>query len=307
MDFPLLIDAKAIIVKYLASFDLKPIGTSTQEILQSYFNFKHKFIRSQPRNALMSKGLPEKARTLDMETVLKILEQKCISGEDINPFLSKGTFRLGVHDHLLNDWKIHHLHLNLNKANPADYFNDRSDNLLFVHITNESIYFVDIRPHQEDDVFAQRDLLRIVRDNWPQLAQQFRVQNEEMEIFPKFDEKDIAIMRKKGYMFWTQVDNHVYAPGLGSAVSGFSMEAGLAMDEFLRQLYKIHSYITEHDDELKSTLSAKIGRNLSNLHFALAFKDWLFYVYEVNSNQFVNFELSGYQPRFPDSQPQPLI
>jgi len=306
MDFPLLTDAKAIIVKYLHSFGLKPVGSSTQEVLQSYFNFKHKFIQNKPRTVFMSHNLEEKARKLNLENVLKAIKQKCIAGEDINPFLSKGTFRLGVHDHLLNDWKIHHLHLNTNKAKSADYFNDRSDFLLFVHVTNENIYFIDIRPHDEDHVFAQRDLLRIVRDDWPQLDQQFRVGNEEMEIFPKFDEKDIAIMRKKGYMFFTQVDNHVYAPGLGSAVSGFSMEAGMEMDAFLSQLYKIHSYILEHDHELKTTLSAKIGRNLPNLHFTLAFKDWLFYVYEINSNQFVNFDIPDYKPRYQDNQPQPL-
>ena len=294
MDFPLLTDAKAIIVKYLSSFDLKPVGNSTQDIFQSYFNFKHKFIRTKPRSVLISAGFKEKAQQLGLEAVVKVIEQKCIDGVDINPFLSKGTFRLGTHDHLLNDWKIHHLHLNATKTNPSDYFNDRSDYLLFVHVTTESVYFINIRPHKEDDVFAQRDLLRIVRDNWQQLDRQFRVRNEEMEIFPKFDEKDIAITRKKGYMFWTQVDKHVYAPGLGSAVSGFSMEAGLEMNEFLRELYKIHSYVTEHDSELKSTLSEKSGRKLSNLHFTLVFKDWLFYIYEVNSNQFVNFELSGY-------------
>lgn len=306
MDFPLLTDAKAIIVKYLNSFGLEPVGNATQQILQSYFNFKHKYIKTRPRAVVISAGLEKKAQQLGLEIVLNMINQKCVAGEDINPFLSKGTFRLGVHDHLLNDWKIHHLHLNLNKAKPTDYFNDRSAYLLFAHVTDESIYFIDIRPHQEDDVFAQRELLRIVRDNWPQLDQQFRVQQEEIEIFPKFNEQEIAIMRKKGHMFLTQVDDHVYAPGLGSAVSGFSLEAGMEMDEFLRQLYKIHSYITDHHDDLKANLSAKIGRQLSKLHFTLAFKDWLFYVYEVNSNQFVNFELSGYQPRYPDMQTQPL-
>lgn len=34
MDFPLLTDAKAIIIKYLASFGLEPVGASTQEILR---------------------------------------------------------------------------------------------------------------------------------------------------------------------------------------------------------------------------------------------------------------------------------
>jgi hypothetical protein len=306
MDFPLLTDAKAIIVKYLHSFGLKPVGSSTQEVLQSYFNFKHKFIQNRPRTVFMSQNLKEKAKKLNVEKILIIIEQKCIAGEDITSFLSKGIFRLDDHDHLLNDWKIHHLHLNLNKANPSDYFYGRSNYLLFVHVTNDAVYFIDIREHNENYVFAQRDLLRIIRDCWPQLDQQFRVQNEEMEIFPKFDEKEIAIMRRKGYLFFTQVDNHVYAPGLGSAVSGFSMEAGMAMDEFLRQLYKIHSYILEHDDELKANLSKKIGRDLPKLHFTLAFKDWLFYVYETNSCQFVNFELSGYQPRYPDMQAEPL-
>src|ERR1700740_3102781 len=89
MDFPLLTDAKAIIIKFLQSFGLTPVGYSTQEVLQSYFNFKHKFIQNLPRTVLMSNDLEEKAKKLNLRKPLKVIEQKCIAGEDITPFLSK--------------------------------------------------------------------------------------------------------------------------------------------------------------------------------------------------------------------------
>jgi len=296
MDLGLLIEAKKLVLKILKQHDIKPDGNTTEDVLRSYFNLKHKVIKSKPRSVTISKGLLAKAKSLNVETVLVTIESKFISGEDVNPFLSKSIFRSESHDHLLNDWQIHHLHLNTRKKKPTDYFNARSELLLFVHLTDDIVYFIDIRRHNENYVFAQRDLLRIVRDNWPDVNKKFMVSDEEMNVYPKLDEEGITKLRKKGYMFYTQADGYSYAPNLGSAVSGFSMLAGLQMNEFHRELYKIHSYINEHEAELIELLSKNSGINLSSLNFTLAFKDWIFYVYEVNSGQFVNFNLTGYNP-----------
>ena len=248
----------------------------------------------------MSSGLLTKACTLQVERVLQVIASKFETGGDVNPFLSKGVYRLADHDYLLNDWGIHHLHLSDTKKAPSDYFNNRSDLLLFVHTTDDLVYFIDIRPHNENYVFAQRDLLRAVRDNWPDLNRKFLVKEEEMEISPQFNEKDTVVMRRKGYYFFTQVDKHAYAPGLGSACSGFSIEAGLAMNQFHRHLYKIHCFVQENEEELKMTLSRNPGKPLAKLYISLVFKDWLFYVYELNSKQFINLDLSNYQPYYHD-------
>lgn len=301
MDFPLLLAAKDVIIQVLEKHGLKPIGSSTQDVLQSYFNFKHKIIRQQPRAVLKSAPISAKAEDLGLSEILKNIEQRFVNGEDINPNLSKKIFRVNEHDYLLNDWAIHHLHLSDTKVNSNDYFNKRSDFLLFCHVTPDEVYFIDIRPHKESYVFAQRDLLRTIRDNWPELNKKFQIGQKPMETYPKFEEQDLTIMRKKGYMTLTQVDDFAYMPGQGSATSGFSSDAGMEMDQFLRDLYKIHSYTQEFDEQLKEKILDKSGKKLEHLQFSLAYKDWMFYVFELNSKQFVNFELSSYQPKYPDS------
>ncbi len=295
MDFPLLTEAKVIISKYLHQLGLKLVSTSIQDVLRSYFNLKHKIISQQRREVFLSAGLITKAVELNLDNVLEVITQKFVNGDDVNPFLSKGILRLEDHDYLLNDWGIHHLHLNLNKNKSDEYFNQRSNQLLFVHVTDEKAYFIDIRPHHEEYVFAQRDLLRAVRDNWPDLNVKFLVREEEMEVFPKFDESDIVLMRRKGYMFFTQVDKHAYMPGLGSACSGFSVKASLEMDEFCRQLYKVHCYIQEHEEELKYRFSLTPGKPLQNMRIGLAFKDWMFYFCELNTQRLVDIDVSDYQ------------
>lgn len=302
MEFPLLTDAKVIIKKFLnKQYGLRPVGTSTQDVLMSYFNLKHKLISQQPRIVLMSNGLIEKAQQLGLESILLNLEKKFLAGEDINPYLSKGIFRLNEHDYLLNDWEMHHLHLNELKVKPNDYFNQRSAQLLFVHVTGGLVYFIDIRSHNENYVFAQRDLLRAVRHNWPDLNRMFLVNAEPKEVYPKFDEQEIAVMRRKGYMFFTQVDEYAYMPGAGSACSGFSLKASMEMNEFMRQLYKIHLYASEHKEELRLFLAKKNKKPLPKMRISLVYKDWLFFVYEMNSQQFVYLDLSNYQPLYPDN------
>lgn len=301
MDFPLLTDAKNIIIKHLHQFGLRPTGTSTQDVLRSYFNLKHKIISQSPRKVLWGDSLIEKAERLKVERVLNIIARKFEIGEDVNPFLSKGIFKLDDHDYLLNDWGMHHLHLNDKKNTTVDYFNQRSDLLLFAHVEIDKVYFIDIRPHNESYVFAQRDLLRSVRDNWPDLNRKFLVKEEEMEVFPKFDEKDIAIMRKKGYMFFTQVDKHAYMPDSGSTCSGFSLKASMEMDEFQRHLYKLHCYIMEHEDDLKIKFSTQPGGKLTKMRVSLAFKDWTFYICEMYTQRLVDIDVSNYQPPYADA------
>jgi len=302
MEYPLLTDAKLLMLKQLALHGAKPTGNDLQSIMTSFFNLKHKFIKNQLRKVVMSRGLQAKASVLNLDAILKTVAQHFTDGSDVNPYLSKGIIRAGKHDFLLNDWEIHHLHLNDKKDKPADYFKQRSSQLLFAHITPETAYFIDIRHHNENLVFAQRDLLRIVRDNWPDLNRKFLVQEEPMEVFPKHDEQGIHNLRKGSFLFFTQVDDHAYMPGLGSAVSGFSMKAGMEMNAFCAQLYKIHSYISENEQKLKDRLAAKSGLDLKSVNFVLALKDWTFYVYEENSRHLLNFELSGYTPAFGDAE-----
>lgn len=290
MDFPLLLDACSIIKKVLSQFGLVPKDPSTQGILRSYFNFKHKFIYNRPREVLMSNHLLDKAKSMGIDDILSDIEAKFRTGADVNPFLSKGVFRLSDHDYLLNDWSIHHLHMNADKDRPGDFFNKRSSNLLFVHIILEKVYLIDIRPHNESHVFAQRDLLRIIRDNWAELDRSFKVRAEPMNVWPKFDEGEISMMRRKGYMFFTQVDDHAYMPGAGSACSGYSIMANMEMDQFVRDLYKIHCYVAEYGDELLSKLA------ISEMKIGLVYKDWLFYPYEFHSGQFLDLNLKDYRP-----------
>lgn len=157
---------------------------------------------------MISSPLWDKAKSMGVDDVLSTIESKFRTGGDVNPFLSKGVFRLSDHDYLLNNWRIHHLHMNASKEKPEDFFNKRSPNLLFVYIKPEKVYLIDIRSHNESHVFAQRDLLRIIRDNWPELDRSFKVSEEPLKVWPKFNEEEISVMRKKGYMFFTQVDDH---------------------------------------------------------------------------------------------------
>jgi hypothetical protein len=297
MDFPLMTEAKNAILDFFHSMGIAPGGHSNAEVLHDFFNLQHKFIKNRPRKVLLSNSLMAKVSALHAEAAFNVIVNTFKEGLDINPFLSKGVARSGDHDYLLNDWQIHHLHLNASKKRPLDYFNSRSAHLLFIHVTDEDVYLIDIRPHKENHVFAQRDLLRIIRDNWPDLNKRFLVKGEPMEIYPKLNEQEIDSLRRKGYMFFTEVDGYAYMPGQGSTTSGFSLKAGLQQDKFHRELYKIQSYIEEHEEDVKAALSEKGNTVPDKLEFKIKLQDWMFDIYEASSQQMINFDLESYTPK----------
>lgn len=82
-------------------------------------------------------------------------------------------------------------------------------------------------------------------------------------------------------------------PGAGSACSGHSVMANMEMDQFIRDLYKLHSYVAEH----REALLAKFA--LSEMSIGLVYRDWLFYPYEFNSQQFLDVDLKDYRTLSP--------
>ena len=97
-------------------------------------------------------------------------------GLNVNGFLSKGIkFATGQRsrDGLLWDSGMHHFHLSQKFDTDGFVKRDKPDYLLFAIMTEESAYFVDVRPHPNrgDLGWVRQDLLEIVYSNWPELIE----------------------------------------------------------------------------------------------------------------------------------------
>lgn len=289
MDFQLMIEARKEIERHFDKIGVDYNGKDTRQILVDYFSLKHKLISKINRQVLKPKHLDKKITELNLDNIVDEIIRVIVSGQDLNPYLSKGTLKPQSHDFILNDWKLHHLHLNNSKDNPKDYFNSRADFLLFIHVDNDKVYFIDIVPHKDKLAFAHKDFIRIIRDNWNDLHSKFLLADGSMQLMHNMSEEEIAEIRKKriGLSTFTQVDNLTYFPGLSSATSGHSVEAMRNLNAFHRTLWDIQQQLNKEEANLKMEIEKVKGIAFDKLDFTLRLENDLFRVFENNSQCYV--------------------
>lgn len=125
-DFHLLAEARKETERFLNSKGITCAGKSNEIVLKMYFNTQHKLIQSKKREIIKAHGLEQKITTIGVGTVIEEILRRASNGDDINPYLSKGALKPSKNDFVLNDWKLHHLHLNNSKDQPSDYFHSRA-------------------------------------------------------------------------------------------------------------------------------------------------------------------------------------
>ncbi|MGG1535115.1 hypothetical protein [Brevibacillus agri] len=208
----LLEDLKRTLIKLFQQFDITvPRRQDTRYLLMCYLNLKSKLITPYPRKVHISFELANKEIASPFKEALDSIKVKIERGKDINPHLSKGIFKIEKPDDLLVDWGIYHLHLNTKKDKDDDYFYSRSDELLFFMSFENDIYFLEVLPHKQKDLWGNKEFLRIVNKNWPHLLEPFRIPDA-ISITPDLTEREIIDARKSGSLLLTEVDGNVYFP-----------------------------------------------------------------------------------------------
>lgn len=130
--------------------------TDTAAVLEAYFNVVLKVVDSRPRKVQWSAELRGKALLPDVATGVHLIEARCIAGDSLEPHFSKRATKPHTNDWLLNHCSVHHLHVR----------QPQGDELLYVWVEPDDIYFLDVRGHV---AMAGVDLLEIVLANWPEL------------------------------------------------------------------------------------------------------------------------------------------
>ena len=145
------------------------------------------------------------------------LRQKFSDGEDVTPYLSKGILnRPEEPDGLLWDYGLHHLHLN--EGLEVSGYIQRSDYLLFVVVTEDDAFFVDVRLHRDpkDLQWVRQDLPQMIHSNWPQLMEGLSVEGVTETTVSDKEKKEL---RRKNVNVLHQVGGQVLFP-LGRGNNG---------------------------------------------------------------------------------------
>ena len=193
------------------------------------------------------------------------------NGNDVTRFLSKrikdAPETQRVHDKLLWDYGMYHFHLS--KDTDSTGFVRRSDYLLFAIVTQDHVYFVDVRPHHDPKglQWVHQDLLTIVHSNWPELISPHVMRGVQGTVLTDEQKKEL---RRKNVNHVPELGNQAVAPlGWGSTMAGSSMRCMYWAHKLLHEIRRHQSYFDAQPSDLLSALESIGVDTTAGAHFEL--------------------------------------
>ncbi len=241
------------------------------EIAYQFYNANICRIDQRPRRVLWSSALSGRT-DLSPSIVLALhrIAAHSVAGDDLLPFLSTRLRRARTADHLLFDWGIYHLHLDIpNDERPApEGFAWRTSELLFVLVSEDTLYFVDVKDH---DSFEDEALLECVLESWPDLLEPYRVRATLYVGESRMTAAERKAARAGGVTMFVQLsDGLLYRPmggGVRTDKTGSSARdaASSLQDKALRLQQRVHA----ERAAIRSQVRARTGIDLATLPLKL--------------------------------------
>lgn len=253
-----------------------------REDLLKLFTIQRKIIFPFPRQTEISKELQEKIiqnNKYSNEIVrIKDMFQK---GLNVNFLQSKNLFNYHVHDDLVYDWNIYHLHLSFDRKD-NNYFTKRTKEVLFVYIAKDKALLIDIAKHPPHDVFADKRLLETLDRNWSDVLIEV---NDIVGLSHNPTTQDRMNLRKHNINEGIVEINgkYIFGPGLGQVFSGHSSEEVLKLNAFQRWINAFEKSISR-DKEKVDILFMKAHNLLSAADYKIMFTNDGPQIWDANTN-----------------------
>jgi hypothetical protein len=221
------------LVAYLAGLD-------AHWLLVVYHNWISRLVKPQPRAVYKSKAfeknplVPQRAN--DLAQIIADIEH----GRDLKKYLSRDIVRAPAKvpgalqrpdlDPLLNNWRVHHLHISATIE--ADGFVKRDGPLLFVSFTPCAAYVIDIMMHGD---WNREHVLQVLADEWPHddVIHEIPGANSASQIITEIQR---ANLRKNGYNAAFTVSGKNFMPASNVMSGGTTMMAWAWAWDVLEQI-----------------------------------------------------------------------
>ncbi|WP_145930779.1 hypothetical protein [Acidihalobacter prosperus] len=241
-----------------------------EKIPFAYLNWLRRSVSPKPRRILKSM---EFECPNELVSGLAEIERIIISGDALQPHMSKFLNKASFNDKLLNDWGIYHLHLGFGE-------NKHGKSLLYARFDESNAYFIKIVPRHR--LWVDKDTIQILHNNWPSTIQRYRIEGVASDGLGHADAQHAFIRKHNANAFIYLDDGAVYmGPGGGLFCSGDSSRT-----------WKIHDYILIQFEEFDKWVEREKGKTIrSNPSFTMSITRrggtlWLA-VIETNINQLV--------------------
>jgi hypothetical protein len=163
-----------------------------------------------------SKELARKSLLPEIRLGLEQFIKKAESGQNLKPHLSKKSDDPDYKDLMFYDWGVFHFHLGTNSNPNHNEFVERTGDLLFAIADSNTarMYLIDIHPHR----FTNKKLLRIVKDNWPEIIEPHTL-NRAIGLPSNWSDDDIGSLRKAGIDPILQISDGPVLMSMGGGIT----------------------------------------------------------------------------------------
>lgn len=226
--------------EYLDSFDLKYNKSVNWHEKTVYFTkFLTRKISVSKRKIFISKefNVPE-----EFKKKLENIKENIEAGNDLTCYMSTTIEKADYNDYLFNDWNIQHFHLG-NKSSKKKFVK-RTGPLLYLLITDDAVYFLDVLPHGE---WAYIEFLNIINRNWRFLIEK-NILKDVIDVKPEIKtDAEVAMMRKGNVNIAIKIEDGSYliSPNLGYASEGSSTKAIILKNRIVKQMSYFENYFLE--------------------------------------------------------------
>lgn len=251
---------------FLLSKNLILSGNDSYDfIMNEYCNYLDKWIEPKKRKVVYSDNI---SSNTDFSSILSDFKDKFENGDDINGHLSKGIYKVDYYDKLLINWRIFHLHLNLTTANNLQQMSsNRSGDLLFFTMTDDTIYFIDVEKHSRQNLWSMYNLLETIERNWSFLLHQIEGVLSMQPIIK--NDADIKKFFNANINLAYEINGKYYFPPAlaGSTSAGTNLNIQLYLNKINRKLCKEGPKPPSNPRNVKVTLNYPIKNPLLKIEW----------------------------------------
>lgn len=246
-----------------------------------YFDYKRRYIRARPRNVVRSREFDELALSSGHQAGVTAIVEDATAGRSLLPYFSRSWLNLEVHDILFNDWQVCHMHLG-GRTIDADGFVTRTGPVLFVFLTPDALYLIDVMEHGSGHptTFAKGRIVQILHDNWPKLIEHGKSPGVS-NLSPNTDEARWRLSRRRNKIHGgvgVEVDDGTVYLLLGDGYmsDGRNMTATLMANSLFNHLHALQKKLIVEGPQIRDDIERTHGVSLDELHLRMDIRHVIF-------------------------------
>lgn len=292
-------DFKKIMIENIRSIEggseLKLKGETSHDLAVKFYNCSRKTIYQLKKYEIkycfpIAKKL-EYFSELEFQYFKKIELYIKNGDEKVRRYLSKMSIKGEKKDRMLIDYGVYHFHIGEEQME-KEKFSKRSDYLLFVFLGKKYAYFIDIRKHNEKNLFKKKELLEILDNDYPNLLEAYVVKGTPII---EYKEEDIIKIKKSNINTAIKINNKYIFPIMGVTSNGSNIYDIIEANKQLNQLKILEEYFRKHTDISKDFIFFKFERFYNNKFYIKKYINYIserYIIYDFNKILEIDFTYS---------------